>query len=666
MAVAWFLFAVLVPPLAAGLSSHFLAEDDPDPVLIILANALMPGSGLAIARRSFLEVTLGVLLAQVSMVISGGPVLGYLVPIAVIGGMWGSIYTPYNPLTAQGLPPSMRNSQSVQEISAPRSTTPLMEQVGGMSRINKEPEESDDQGYSVSIRCTECGAEVSVPVLHRAAQCPFCSSYHLVVGHDDVLHVAIPENVQSDHELREKLLEYYRYRYYLKLYQRHVAPLERQATVAGPQGGLAVQQDVAMAAEAAERRVSARADAWMEKLRSKFDLQQTQRFLSPYYHSMGTLYQAAFGRDPQSKDKRLSFSTANLETALAAQDKIDLPEMGKLSYLKALQPVEALPEDSRVLPNELPTEIITEAHTNLKRKKIDRSIESIRVGSVFSEEIRAVVWRPWIVASVMADGHRETFLVEGASGSITGSGNFVNEDLFGRLGRPREDATLRFQPMECPTCGFEFRYEIDAQLHFCSNCYRVFKATPQGKQEIGYDHEEQSKGEELIPFWRFPLHIKTGDGKLLTDFAHFKDGIDGTLDQIGDKAQTGQDFLWIPATRCINPRLTRTALSALLLHTLRNPPRLRKGRFPLDMKVQPWPVVLNEVEARTFAPLLLAEIFSPRDIARVHVHQVENWIFDATLGSKGHLSYLSVPSDLTASFRAYLGRSRVAGLPSKD
>lgn len=666
MTVGWFLFAVLVPPLAAWLSSYFLAEDDPDPILVILANALMPGSGLAIARRSFLEVTLGVLMAQVSMVISGGPVLGYLLPIAVISGMWGSIYTPLNPLKAQGLPPSMMNSSSAQEISAARSTTPLMEQVGGMSRLNKNPEESDDQGYSVSIRCTECGAEVSVPVLHRAAQCPFCSSYHLVVGHDDVLHVAIPEHVQSDHELREKLLEYYRYRYYLKLYERHVAPLERQATVAGPQGGLAVQQDVAMAAEAAERRVSARADAWMEKLRSHFEVQQIQRFFSPYYHSMGALYQATFGRDPQSKDKKLRFALAHLETVLTAQKKIELPEMGKLSYLKALQPVEALPEDTRVLPNDIPMEIITEAHRNLKRKKIDRSIESIRVGSVFSEEVRAVVWRPWIVASVMAEGRQETFLVEGASGSVTGSGNFVNEDLLSRIDSAREHGTLRFQPMECPTCGYEFRYEIDAQLHFCSNCYRVFEATPQGKQEISYDHAEQVKGEELIPFWRFPLHIKTGDGKLLTDFAHFKDGIDGTLDQIGDEARTRQDFLWIPATRCINPRLTRTALSRLLLHTLRKPPRMRKGRFPLDMKVQPWPVVLKEEEARTFAPLLLTEIFSPRDIARIHVDQAENWIFNATLESRGQLSYLSIPSDLTASFRAYLGRSRVAALPSKE
>ncbi len=666
MTLGWFLISLLAPPLAAVLSSRFLAQENPDPVFVIVANAVMPGSGLAIVKRPVLEITLGVLMAQISMIVSGGPVFGYLLPIAFIGGAWASLYTPYNPITSQGLPPSMRLPQPGQDAIPESSSGPLMEQVGGMSRLQKEKGEGESQGYSISISCTECGADVSVPVLHHAALCPFCGSYHLVVGHDDLLHVAIPDEVRDDQGLREKLLEHYRYRYYLKLYQRHVAPLERQATIAGPQGGLAVQQDVAMAAEAAERRISARADTWVEKLRPKFKLEQTQRFLSPYYHSMGTLYQAAYGRDPQSKDKRLRFSLASLETALRAQESIELPEMGKLSYLKALRPIEELPEDCRVLPAEIPLEMISASHENLKNRKIDRSLDSIRVGSAFSEEVRAVVWRPWIVASVVADGRKETFLLEGASGSVTGEGKFINEELFGALSPPTENAALRFQPMECPTCGYEFRYEIDAQLHFCSNCYRVFEASPTGKREIEYDHVPESENTDSIPFWRFPLRIRTGDGKLLTDFAHFRDGIDGTLDQIGDSAETRQDFLWVPAVRCINPRLSRRALSQLLIHTIQHPPRLRRGRFPLDIKPRPWPIVLDAEEARVFAPLLLAEIFSPRDIARINVAQAQNWLFDARLESEGHLSYLSIPSDLTASFRAYVGRSRVSSLPSKS
>jgi len=656
----WFFFSILAPPIAAIICRRFFSPENPDPQLVIIANTLMPGSGLAMAGRPVLEITLGVLMAQISMLIAGGPFVQYLFPVAVIGAGWATIYTPFNPLTAQGLPKKRENQNSFQG----KVNAPLLEQVGGMSRLRKEEQDSGVEGYSINIRCTECGADVSVPVLQHAAQCPFCGSHHLVVGHEALLQLAIPEAISSEHELREKLLEHFRYRYYLKLYKKHVAPLERQATSAGPQGGLAVHHDMVAAAEAAERHISARADAWKEKLRPHFKVDQVQRFFSPYYHSMGTLYQAAFGREKQSRDKKLRFTLAQLETALAAQKGVELPEMGKLSYLKALRPVEELPEGSRVLQADLPMEIVEKAHRRFENKKLDRSIDTIEVGSVFSEEIRAVVWRPWIVASVTAQDRKETFLVEGASGSVTGEGLFINEDILEELSRPAEHASLRFQPMECPTCGWEFRYDIDARLHFCTNCHRVFEADAGGKREINYDHEGGEENEkDLIPFWRFPLRIRSGTGELLTDFAHFRDGIDGRLDQIGDSAPVGQDFLWIPAIRCINAKLTRVALENLLIHTLRRPHRIRKGRFPLDLKVQPWPAILDEVEARRVAPLLLARIFNARDIARVQVAQVRNWIFDARLESDGRLCYLSIPTDLSRAFRAYIGRSRVAGLP---
>jgi len=336
MSFSWLLFAVTAPIAAAVLSHFLLRQDEPDPVLVIVANGLMPGSGLAIAGRSILEIVLGVLLAQVSMIIVKGPDFGSLLPIAVIGAAWGAVYTPYNPLKTQGTPKYSQQEMASPPPPDPTAPGPRMEKLGGMAHLAGEKDDRENEGYSVSIRCTECGADVSVLVLQRAAQCPYCGSHHLVVGHEDILHVAIPRAVSSDAEIREKLLDHYRYRYYLKLYKKHVAPLEKKATIAGPQGGMAVQQDMALAAELAEKRISSRADLYRTRLSSSLKIRQVQRFWSPYYHVLGTLYQAAFGRDRQSQDKRLLFRLDTLEATMTAQKSLPLPDMGKLSYLKAL------------------------------------------------------------------------------------------------------------------------------------------------------------------------------------------------------------------------------------------------------------------------------------------------------------------------------------------
>jgi len=659
MDLQWTLFAVLAPIVTAVLAAVFLRREDPDPVLVIVANGLMPGSGLAIAGRPVIEIIVGVLMAQICMLSLRGQSLELLFPVGLIAAGWAAIYTPYNPLKAQGNPRSQSNEGVPDGRSLP---PPRMERVGGMAHFD-EKEQTGQETYSVTIRCTECGADVVVPVFQRAALCAFCGSHHLVVGHDDLLHVAIPSSIDHEDDIKRKLLDYYRYRFYLKLYKKKVAPLEARIRGAGPQGGFTGEAEMAAAAEVAEKLVSSRADSYRDKLSATLKVLKTQSFFSPYYHGMGTLYQAAFGRDRRSQDKQLSFSLNNLEKVVSAQNLVTLPEMGKLSYLRSLVPLEDCPETALAVEIQKSTEAIDAAEKDLMSKQLNRELQTIGIGSVFSEEIRAVVWRPWVVASVEAEGRNEIFLMEGASGSVSGEGAFVNPEVLTPLPRPDRDAQLSFQAMECPTCGYEFRYEIDAVLHFCSNCYRVFEATRAGKTEIEYDHGAIREEHEIVPFWRYPLRIRTGEGELLTDFAHLKDGIDGTLDQIGDSAPKRQNALLIPAVRCINPKLMTVAQSRLLMFSLKHPQKLTKGRFPLDVKPDPWPLTLEEEGARSLAPLLLAEVFSPRDIARVKIRQVRSWIFNARLESRGRLCYLSVPRELTLSFRAYVGRYRVSSLP---
>ncbi len=96
----------------------------------------------------------------------------------------------------------------------------------------------------------------------------------------------------------------------------------------------------------------------------------------------------------------------------------------------------------------------------------------------------------------------------------------------------------------------------------------------------------------------------------------------------------------------------------LLLYTLRQPPRITGNRFPLELKPRPWPVSLSEEESRNFLPLYLANAFGRRDVTKVNVNQVADWLFEATQESPGTLAFIPVPRPITEPFRAYIGRYR--------
>jgi predicted RNA-binding Zn-ribbon protein involved in translation (DUF1610 family) len=238
---------------------------------------------------------------------------------------------------------------------------------------------------------------------------------------------------------------------------------------------------------------------------------------------------------------------------------------------------------------------------------------------------------------------------------------FDHEALLDELPAVARDAGsgLRFVPMECPTCGDEFAFDSDAILHFCRNCHRVCRVSGHRKEEVVYSRAaEDESGVDLVPFWLYPLRIRTVGGEVITDLAHLKDGIDGTFDQIGDGAPMRQHGLYVPAIRCINSRLMGEAFNRLFGHTIRTRFRTVHDRWPLDTKPRPWSVHLDEAEARNLAPLYLANAFSRRDLARVNVNQVADWLFDAQQETEGRLVYLPIPEVVTNPFRKYIGRFR--------
>jgi len=232
VSAAWTVFAVLMPPLAAVVAGTLLRPRQPAPQLAIALNALMPGAGLAALGRPILESVVGVLLAQFSLILTGGiHNLWMYVPSMIVGGIWALVHTPLSPFIKASDDGGHRLIDRVEKTLAStqrRRDTDRQQSRSGVSRPNAAEDSEEtviESHYCVEVKCTECGAAVPVPVLHHMAHCSFCGSDHLVVGHEETLLVTLPERVYDKNVLREALLDHYRYQYYLKLYRRMVAPL---------------------------------------------------------------------------------------------------------------------------------------------------------------------------------------------------------------------------------------------------------------------------------------------------------------------------------------------------------------------------------------------------------------------------------------------------------
>jgi hypothetical protein len=196
----------------------------------------------------------------------------------------------------------------------------------------------------------------------------------------------------------------------------------------------------------------------------------------------------------------------------------------------------------------------------------------------------------------------------------------------------------------------------------CRACFRLVDTQSPRWRTIPYLHEETADGARAIPFWRFPLRLRTSAGALITDLPHLRDGIDGTFDQIGDRPQAAQNF-FVPAFRT---RVSKTGLNLYrrLWPTVQERTHeLLTERFsPARPPVRVVEVTLPAAEARVFARAYLALAFTQRDLARAQVKGVREMFLSAQLECEPDLVFLTLPDELVGQFDTLFGRARVAAL----
>ncbi len=639
----------LVIPTAALLAGRSAATRLPRPSLAaaVTAGALAPPAVVAFYERSFVEQTAAWVVALVGW---GGLLLGhdpYILAAAMLaGGTWGGILA---------LPTGSTQASSAAPDGAADS------RPGPSPR----PEESLEEDVRIALPCPSCGAPVTFPIYHGMAQCRFCASRHLVQRDDATLFTVIPNAVTDEAGVASAVTAHLRHRKYLELYDRRVRPLVQrraaQQTDAAGQDVLAGLDGVTLAAiNAAEARIHRAADDYAARLAPHIQVLSWQPLLAPYWHRSGTLYQVAFGRQ-ENGEKKMELAITHLEGSQPASS-LPLPEMGKLSYLRCLRPLFGAPEANiPALPVEGGQAELARRLETQEDRRASFPVRVISVRGAFFPEVDALVWRPFHAAQVSVRGHVQEFLIDGAVGRVTAE-SLPPLTTLGKPPAPPAEEQIRLLPSRCPVCGAELAFIPDAVAHLCRNCFRLLEATPRRLRPRPYLREGPGNGLVSVPFWRFPLALRTAEGEIIRDLDHLGDRLDGILDQVGDRPER-QSYLFVPAFRL---RLSRGAVRLYrrlwpLLHaTTRSPEAV-----PFDTTAVPaatWPLTLPASEARTFGAMYLGLSFSPRDLARAEIRGVRTRFLDATLEGEPEPAYLSLPAELLLPFEALLRASHATAV----
>lgn len=507
---------------------------------------------------------------------------------------------------------------------------------------------------------------MTFPVYYCMAQCRFCGSRHLVQRDDSTLITVIPNRVTGEAAVASAVTAHLRHLKYLELYDRKVRPLvqqraAQQAETPHPASSHRLDSASLAAINAAEARITRAADAYAARLAPHLQVLAWSPFLAPYWHRSGTLYQVAFGRQEDGA-KRMDLAITHIEGSQPGCS-VPLPEMGKLSYLRTLRPLRGAPEAALpALPLEGGREDLAARLETLHDRRASFSFRTITVRGTFVPEVDALVWRPWHAVRVAVRQHPQEFLVDGASGRVA-TGSPPPLPPFTEPPPPAGEQ-IRLAPSRCPVCGADLAFVPDAAAHLCRNCFRLLDTSGRRLRPRAYLREDPCPGHVSVPFWRFPLALRTAAGALIRDLAHLGDLLDGVLDQVGDRQQQ-QSHLFVPAFRL---RLTRAAVRFYrrlwpLLHTDQRAPRAA----PFDTTSTPaetWPLTLPAGEARTFGAMYLALSFTSRDLARAEIRGVRARFLDATLHGEPEPVYLSLPSELVSPFRGLL-RSFTAAAVAK-
>lgn len=501
--------------------------------------------------------------------------------------------------------------------------------------MRREPKQAHPSGpLRIQLGCPKCGGPFVVDDETVALHCEHCASL-LLLSAPERDEVYLAEGiVKSAQEVLEIVILYR-----VQAHRAEVVSRYQQTSDRPPD----------------ESYVQARLAEYERRLRGSARLLRADCLYAPYWHLTGTIVQGIVGRRG-SGPKLVRLRAWGVEHTVPGYDEgvANLRDRGlRLSSTK-VQPLTArqVAERRAFLPWIPVPERGYREVDKWRTRDIEHGLEPVVKHGLLLFARRLLVYRPYWLATVVADRGQESLLIDGGFGTIAGYTEPGEADALRRLATsdPLDSGSESFRRVHivasrCPDCGFEQSLAAGQRIAVCRNCHRGLEPHPDGLRLAPWKHAARGAVRldgDYAPFWRFTFRIAMAGApaiEALEDYARalFPQGLPPGF------APKGR-HLWVPAFRLLGTEPGDEAFQRLVEALHGDPPRVEDGKLPLGGQPAFWGASLPEPDARAVAPFVLLGLHGKASAARLTTLLVKKAVQDAKL-TLGDAELVMVPFD---------------------
>jgi DNA-directed RNA polymerase subunit RPC12/RpoP len=380
----------------------------------------------------------------------------------------------------------------------------------------------------IEIECPQCGGEITFPEDSLVIKCRYCLSSLVVVGHDGVLTYYVPTRVTPGNALvsaEEELVKREAKSGTLSLPMLFYFPFWRLKAMV-------------LNWSFFEREV--------KETKCLFSVSENGETFATPYKTSNRKYVKELG-------------TSSLDLGLPAFGSLD-PGVKRLAYESTsvhLRLLASVTEKDGVF---LPPTIEARTALNNALKKLRKRFD-LKRGSLELSETRIIgkalslVYTPFYCVLLDKGDQSISVLLEAIGGRVTAvmKGNGAQLILEGGFSRRNELKTrnLRFIPLRCLECGWDFQSTVQSKVLLCQHCGRAWEEYGGSLRNITYDVAAPPAREKTslihMPFWKLRVNIRIID-RVVSDVKGFRNMLSFSL-YPKDLNPERELFFYIPAFR---------------------------------------------------------------------------------------------------------------------
>jgi predicted Zn-ribbon and HTH transcriptional regulator len=483
--------------------------------------------------------------------------------------------------------------------------------------------EKDEGGprppLAIVLSCPKCGAPFSVDDSVVTVSCTHCASLLILTAPDrDEIYIADGVTKGAD-DIREIVIRSRVQSERAEIVSRHT----------DSEGNPPSEFFVQMRLEAFERR-----------MRDCVQVVDAHRLEAPYWHLTGKLVQAVVGRQGEGP-KVVRLRAWEVEHTVPGYDvaTANLRDRGlrlAQSHVRPLTAKDLVPRGP-FLPW---APVAPQSYREIdkwKGRDLESGLEAVTRQAGYIYARRVLVYRPYWLARVRADGPLVWVLVDGSFDGIAGhpdedeARSLLTQAVADPLRSTGETyRRVTIAASRCPDCGFEAAFDRAAHVSVCTNCHLGLAPSKEGVRVVPYSHArfgEVRLDADYVPFWRFRFQAEiAGAAPLgrLEDYARalFPQALPPGFAPRGP-------YLWVPALRLLGTEIGDETFQALVRWIHGAALEVEDGKIPVGGTSTAWPATVSEAQAREAAAFVPIALHGTASAARLNTMLVTRAILKA-------------------------------------